>query len=134
MPKCRRGNRYYKRMGRRRVKKNARITLLIFWIIAIFILTGYPGLRVPTLKVFPIDKLYHFILFFVLGILEYRLLKTAVFFIIGCSVVILAEMQQILIPGRGFEILDILFGLIGLSLSFLIFHQRGLLRNATSKT
>ena len=116
------------------MKKNARVILLIFWIIVIFILTGYPSLRVPTLKHFPIDKLYHFVLFFILGLLEYRLLKTALFFTIGCSVVIIAEIQQLFISGREFEILDILFGIIGLIASYLIFHRRSLIRNAISKT
>ena len=121
-------------MGRRGMKKNAKIVLLIFWIIAIFILTGYPGLRVPTLKEFPIDKVYHFILFFILGILEYRILKISVFFAVGCGVVVLAEIQQLFIPGRGFELLDMVFGFIGLVLSFLIFHNQSFLKNALSKT
>ena len=116
------------------MKKSAKVILLIFWIITIFILTGYPGLRVPTIKEFPIDKLYHFMLFFILGILEYRLLKTVLFFAIGGSVVMLAELQQLFIPGRGFELLDILFGFIGLTVSFIIFHYRRLFRNVISKT
>jgi len=134
LPKCGKSNRCYQGMGRRRMKKNSRIILLVFWVIAIFILTGYPSLKVPTLKHFPIDKLYHFILFFILGLLEYRLLKTTVFFAVGCSVVILAELQQLFVPGREFEILDILFGMIGLISSYIIFHHRSLIRNVISKT
>ncbi len=116
------------------MKKNTKVLLLIFWILIIFVLTGYPTLRVPTIKDLPIDKLYHFILFFVLGILEYRLLKTCLFFAIGCSVAFLAEFQQIFIPGRGFELLDIGFGLLGLLVSYMIFHRRSAIRNAISKT
>jgi len=116
------------------MNKNARVILLIFWIIVIFVLTGYPNLRVRTLEPFPIDKIYHFILFFILGLLEYRFLKTAIFFAIGCSVVMLAELQQLFIPGRSFEILDIVFGMIGLVLAYIIFHRRSLIRNAISKT
>jgi len=116
------------------MKKNTKVLLLIFWIIVIFVLTGYPTLRVPTIKDLPIDKLYHFILFFVLGILEYRLLKTYLFFAIGCSVALLAEFQQILIPGRGFELLDIGFGFLGLLVSYMIFRSRSAIRNAVSKT
>lgn len=116
------------------MKRNERIILLILWIIVIFILTGYPSLRVPKLEQFPIDKLYHFLLFFILGMLEYRLLKTTVFFIIGLSIVVLAETQQLIIPGREFELLDILAGMIGLLAAFMIFHRRRFAKNAISKT
>lgn len=116
------------------MKKNTKVLLLIFWIIVIFILTGYPKLKVPTIEYIGLDKLFHFAIFFILGILEYRLLKTYLFFAIGCSVALLAEFQQILIPGRGFELLDIGFGFLGLLISYVIFHSRSAIRNAISKT
>lgn len=116
------------------MKKGAKVLLLVFWILAIFILTGYPKLKVPTIEYFGLDKLFHFIVFFILGVLEYRLLKTHLFFAIGGSVVLLAEFQQILIPGREFEMLDICFGLLGLFVSYMVFHGRRMIGNVISKT
>ncbi|MGB3478864.1 MAG: VanZ family protein [bacterium] len=116
------------------MKEKTKVLLLIFWIIVIFVLTGYPKLKVPTIEYIGLDKLFHFAIFFILGILEYRLLKTWFFFAIGCSVAFLAEFQQIFIPGRGFELLDIGFGLLGLLFSYVIFHRRSAIRNAISKT
>lgn len=116
------------------MKKGTKILLLIFWILVIFILTGYPKLKVPTIEYIGLDKLFHFIMFFILGILEYRLLKTHLFFAIGSSVVLLAEFQQILIPGREFEMLDICFGLLGLFVSYMVFRSRRMIKNVISKT
>jgi VanZ family protein len=121
-------------MGRRRMKKSARIALLAFWVIVIFVLTGYPHLGVPKIQDIPIDKVYHFVLFFILGLLEYRLFKTGIYFAVGCSIAILAEVQQIFIPGRGFEILDILAGLTGLVISYILFYRRIFKKHAVSKT
>ena len=116
------------------MKNNVRIILLVFWIIVIFVLTGYPSLKTPEIKEFPVDKLYHFFIFFILGILEYRILKTHLFFLLGCSVVIIAELQQLLIPGRNFEILDMFAGVIGLLIAYIIFKWRSTLKNEVSKT
>ncbi len=116
------------------MKKSAKILLLVFWILSIFILTGYPKLKVPAIEHIGLDKLFHFIIFFILGILEHRLLKTHLFFAIGGSVVLLAEFQQILIPGREFEMLDICFGLLGIFVSYMVFHGRRIIGNVISKT
>ncbi|NOR17810.1 hypothetical protein GQ543_08920 [candidate division WOR-3 bacterium] len=116
------------------MKNNVRIILLVFWIIVIFVLTSYPSLKTPEIKEFPVDKLYHFFIFFILGILEYRILKTYLFFLFGCSVVIIAELQQLLIPGRNFEILDMFAGVIGLLIAYIIFKWRSTLKNEVSKT
>jgi VanZ family protein len=116
------------------MKNNVRIILLVFWIIVIFVLTGYPSLKTPKIEEFPVDKLYHFLIFFILGIFEYRLLKTYLFFLLGCSVVIIAELQQLLIPGRDFEMFDIFAGVIGLLIAYIVFKWRSTLKNEISKT
>ncbi len=116
------------------MKKNFRTALLVCWVVIIFFLAGYPSLRTPTIKEVPVDKLYHFIIFFVLGVLEYRVLKRNLFFIIGCSVAIVAEVQQLIIPGREFEILDIVAGILGLLIVYLILKWRSVTKNAVSKT
>jgi VanZ family protein len=115
------------------MRKNIPIAILVVWIVVIFILTGYPSLKTPHVKEFPFDKLYHFALFFVLGILEYRILKNYLFFVFGCTIAVCAELQQLIIPGRDFEVFDIIAGLIGLFLSFVIFRRRDLLKDEISK-
>ncbi len=116
------------------MRNSVRIVMLVLWILVIFILTGFPSLRTPNIKDVPFDKLYHFIIFFVLGILEYRVLRNISFFILGCCVAIVAELQQIIIPGREFEIIDIGAGVLGLIVAYVIFNRRRILRGAIPKT
>jgi len=116
------------------MKTNIQRMLLILWIVIIFVLTGYPSLETPRIKGFPIDKIYHFIVFFVLGLLEMKLLNTKGFFLLGCSVVLLAEFQQKFIPGRHFEVLDIAAGLLGLVVIYFILRLRKGFKHGLSKT
>jgi len=115
------------------MKRNIQKLLLILWIVIIFILTGYPTLETPKIKEFPVDKLYHFFVFFIMGLLETRLLKTKYFFLLGCSVVFLSEFQQIFIPGRDFEMLDIIAGIMGLVVIYFIYKAKGVFNNDLSK-
>ena len=114
------------------MKRKTRTIFLILWIIIILMLTGYPTLETPKIKEIPIDKLYHFIIFFILGALEIGLVKTRQFFMLGCGVVVVAEVQQIFIPGREFEILDIAAGILGLIVIYFVFKKRSP-RNDLSK-
>ncbi len=106
------------------MKRNVRRALLILWIVIIFVLTGFPMLEVPKLHEIPIDKLYHFIVFFVMGLLAARLLSVTGYIIVGMVVVLLAEFQQLVIPGRDFELMDIVAGIIALAVSFFIFREK----------
>jgi len=119
-------------MGRK-LKNTVKIVLLVSWIIVIFVVTGYPGLQTPHLEKYPLDKFYHFILFFVLGIFEYRTVRTSYFFIVGVPVVLIAEFQQIFIPGRAFEFMDIAAGFIGLCFAYFVFKGYGKIKHAVSK-
>lgn len=115
------------------MKHTTKIVIMVVWIVIIFVLTGYPALEPPTIKEFPIDKLYHLIIFFILGFLQFRVLKTTLFFIVGISIIALAEVQQLIIPGREFELLDMLAGLIGLCIAFAILKRRVNIQNAVPK-
>ena len=106
------------------MSRTVRIILLIIWIMIIFVLTGYPSLRPPQIQNFPTDKLYHFIIFFILAFLERPLLKPLHFILLGISVALIAEVQQLFVPGRDWEILDIGAGIAGLMAGFLIFKKR----------
>ena len=107
------------------MKKNVRRIMLVVWIVIIFVLTGYPKLEVPELKQFPLDKLYHFIVFFVMGLLASKLMRAKGFFILGIVVVLMAELQQLVIPGREFEPLDIVAGILALIVSYFVFREKG---------
>jgi uncharacterized membrane protein len=115
-------------MGRR-VKKKIQVFLLVFWIIAILVVMGYPSLKAPHIGNTPID----FAVFFVLGVLEYRLLHPRLFFLLGCVVVITGEIEQLVSPGRSFELLDIAAGALGLLASYLFLKMHGWYREV-SKT
>ncbi|MGB9720133.1 MAG: VanZ family protein [bacterium] len=106
------------------MKRSIDLLLLIIWIVVIFVLTGYPGLESPKIKEFPIDKFYHFLLFFIYGLLAMRTLNIAVYFSTGILIIIAAEVQQIFVPGRDFEILDMVAGGFGLVVIYLIFVLR----------
>jgi VanZ family protein len=90
----------------------------------IFVLTGYPKFNVPKVKNLPVDKLYHFVVFFILGLIAARLMKYRSFFVVGLLVVLLAECQQLIIPGRDFEVADMLAGVLALIVSYLIFKEK----------
>lgn len=105
--------------------KNTRRALLVVWIVVIFVLTGFPMLEAPDVDNVPIDKLYHFLVFFVMGLLGANLLDRRVFFLLGSGVVLLAECQQLIIPGRRFEWLDMIAGAAGFFVSFMVFRKRG---------
>lgn len=107
------------------MKRNVRRVLLILWIIIIFALTGYPKLEVPKVKSMHLDKIYHFVAFFIMGFLAARLLSVRGFFMVGLAVLVLAEFQQLVIPGRLFELSDIAAGGVGLVISYFIFRQQG---------
>jgi VanZ family protein len=107
------------------MKKRVRRVLLIVWIIVIFVLTGYPKLEVPEMTHFQLDKLYHFVVFFIMGFLASRLLSIRGFFILGFAVLLLAEFQQLFIPGRKFEVLDIVAGGVAVIVSYFVCRQRG---------
>ena len=76
------------------MKKNVRWGLLVLWIIVIFVLTGYPKLEVPEMKELPLDKIYHFVVFFILGFLAVRLLNVKGFFLLGIIVVLLGRIPE----------------------------------------
>lgn len=103
------------------MKRSIDLLLLVFWIAVIFFLTGFPSLESPKIREIPIDKFYHFLLFFVYGILGLRVLNLGIYFVSGILIVITAETQQIFIPGRDFEFFDIIAGFIGLLAVYAIY-------------
>jgi len=115
------------------MRSNIQIVVLILWIVVIFVLTGYPSLKTPKIGEFPIDKLYHFIFFFILGVLEFRILSAYLFFLLGFGVAVTTEVRQLFIPGRDFEILDIAAGVLGLVTIYIIYKLKELQKDDVSK-
>jgi VanZ family protein len=115
------------------VKPRVRAALLIVWIAIILFLTAYPSFPTPKIRSFPIDKVCHFFLFFLFGLFARPVLRPVKFFVIGIGLVIVAELQQLLIPGREFEIMDMVAGGIGLAAFFVLSIPKGSGKNDLSK-
>jgi len=102
------------------MNRRTRIIFLIFWIVFIFLLTGYPTIPVPTIKQFPVDKVAHALIFLIMGLIQRRLFRVRLYCLLGAAVVLVAEFQQLIIPGRTFEIGDILAGLFGIAIPLIL--------------
>lgn len=95
---------------------------VILWTILILILSLVPHLEAPSIGVKREDLIAHFFMYFILGI---SLLRTVnqnfknIFYIIFFGILfgIFNEINQIWIPGRRFEFLDILSNSSGIILS-----------------
>jgi VanZ family protein len=117
-----------------RMNKRVRVALLVLWIVIILILTGYPSIKTPHIDEFPLDKFYHFVLFFIFGILAFRVVHMYFLFMLGIGVALIAELQQLVIPGREFELLDIGTGILGLLVSVAIYKVRSVYKHEIPKT
>jgi VanZ family protein len=116
------------------MKTGVRVTFLIVWIAVILFLTAYPTIPTPRIKSFPVDKVAHIALFLIFGILARPILKPRMYFLLGGVLIVIAEFQQLLIPGRDFEIMDMIAGAVGLAAYYLISLPKRSLKNGLSKT
>jgi len=116
------------------MKRGVRFFLLVVWIAIIIFLTGYPSLRTPKIREFPVDKIVHFVIFFLFGLFARTLLKPLKYFLFGTALILVAEFQQLFIPGRTFEILDMAAGALGLVAYFIITLPIRSTKNGLSKT
>jgi VanZ family protein len=115
------------------VKTGVRVAMLIVWVAVILFLTACPSLPEPRIKSFPVDKVAHFILFFIFGIVARPVLKPLKYFGLGAALILIAELQQLFIPNRDFEIMDMIAGAIGLAVYFLVSRPKRSLKNDLSK-
>lgn len=113
---------------------SARVTLLILWVVVIFVLTGYPAMDAPRTEILHFDKVAHFAMFAIYGMLALRLMKRLAYFLSGLVIVIVAEAQQAFVPGRDVEPLDVLAGALGLVVVFAIAELTRSRRRAIPKT
>ena len=78
----------------------------------------------------PLRELMHFIEYFIFGMLLFNTLnnykikkKFILSIIISFTYIVLDEIHQIFIPGRAFEILDIILDLLGATISIYILNK-----------
>jgi len=115
------------------VKPRVRAALLVVWIGIVLFLTAYPTIPTPKIKSFPIDKVCHFFLFFIFGLFARPILRPVKYFGVGVGLILIAECQQLFIPGREFEIMDMVAGLVGLVVFFLLSLPKRSWKNDLSK-
>lgn len=106
---------------------------LIIWSILLLFLTWYPKVEMPNLGFEAQDKVAHFFVFFMLGLLacrafskyEIKRMPDAVreSLIFGIPFGCINEIVQIWIPGRTFDLLDGLANLIGVLFAVLLFRK-----------
>ena len=128
------------------MKKRVSILLVIIWMIFIFIMSSFDadtssnqsGLIVNIISnilnvsdidliTFIIRKLAHFMEYFILGILicnsVYIYNKKNIYGIIICSIYAFSdEIHQIFVPGRSFQIRDIIIDILGSMVGIIIFY------------
>ncbi len=112
------------------MKRKLYLILLIVWSIVIFTVSSIPSLKVPSVgHIFGIDKIAHFLEYFILASLLYKVLainsltkKKIVFTLLLTGLVIpgIDELHQNLIPGRLCSIYDYLADVLGFSIVILI--------------
>lgn len=109
--------------------------LFWLWAITIFILSSLPNIPTQEINIwdepFRLDYLEHFGVFFILGAcyilwksdsLGIFLFKKNIWAITGLiAFASLDELHQIWIPGRSFNLLDLIYNVLGLAIVFVLF-------------
>lgn len=92
------------------------------WLIVVIGLTSFPLRTVPEVRVFGVDKLFHFFLFSVLVLFFFfgfnkKSWKILFFFILFAGI---NELYQYYVPGRDVNIFDFVFNLSGVGIAYWI--------------
>ena len=96
------------------------MTVLIIYIGIILVATGLPIPEGLPETAFPLDKITHFSIFFLLSFYALKILNRRDAFIVMIGVAIWSELQQFFVPVRSVELPDLLSNLIGGSIPFAI--------------
>ncbi|MBN2000723.1 VanZ family protein [candidate division KSB1 bacterium] len=102
------------------------------WGCFILAVTSYPKIEIPDIGFDAVDKLAHFVVYFIFGYLLIRsftegeglklstgIKKTS---LIGIGFAMFDEFHQLFIPGRAAEFLDLLADILGIILAQLAFY------------
>lgn len=94
--------------------------MFIIWALILFTLTSYPKLTTGAPNIVGIDKVAHFIMYFIFAFLFMRMRKDVnpkpqlrYLLILSLIVPIIDELHQIPISGRSFSVWDIVADLMG---------------------
>ncbi len=123
------------------IKKNSKFIFFLYFIV-IIIMSSIPQIPIPKIKAFDsiirLDYFVHFIEYFILSIffILWRLDNRSVFrfktfllyIVIGLSIAFLDEFHQILIPGRAFNIIDIMFDAFGFIMGIFVMYRSNKVR------
>jgi VanZ family protein len=103
------------------------------WAFLIIAITSYPKLETPDIGFDAQDKLYHFIIYFVFGVLLMRAFTQARYdslipalkksAMIGVVFAVFDELHQLLIPGRQGDVLDAIADICGILGSIFLFFM-----------
>lgn len=102
---------------------------LVLWFVVIWTASSLPGKHLPTGKIVSLDKMAHFSVYFVLGILTNRLLRGLgvatkrvwwIYLILVISAA-LDELHQYFIPQRSVSVWDFVANAAGLGAAFSVF-------------
>ena len=107
----------------------------LLWLLGILVVTLTPGEQLPeTPDVIGFDKLVHFSLFFILTFLWYRVGREhrkeklnkikfiTNYLVFGIGIAILVEYLQRFIPGRSFDLWDMVANLLGGAVGTVCFY------------
>ncbi len=118
-----------------KIKKKERLFrfLFWFWLSAIIIISSIPGLSIPKMNIvkfeFRLDYVFHFIIYFIFSIIffiwkingkkqrKFNLL--AMMIILSVILAVFDEFHQMLIPGRTFNPVDLIYNCAGLFTGFI---------------
>lgn len=106
----------------------------LLWMLLIWTLSSIPAQDVPSVKIWSFDKVAHFTIYFILGLLINRYLsygkigikKTLLLYVILLLSAGLDEWHQHYIPGRSVTIYDFLANATGLIVAFFLYNRRHL--------
>jgi membrane-bound lytic murein transglycosylase A len=100
---------------------NLKKIILGIYIFAIYIACLWPGDKLPQVSVNHFDKIVHFSMYFILGILLHQILeqKKRILFLVAILIGISIELLQTQVPFRSFELMDILANTIGAGVGIL---------------
>ncbi|MFA7543529.1 MAG: VanZ family protein [Candidatus Cloacimonadaceae bacterium] len=115
------------------MKQRIWLWLCILWMLLIWVLSSIPSQQLPSYNVIGLDKIAHFGVYFVWGILAnlwfyYRQFSGKKVWAIGLIMLALAaadESHQYFIPGRDLSIYDFFANALGLISAFVAFKYLG---------
>ncbi|MDY6915888.1 MAG: VanZ family protein [Candidatus Cloacimonadota bacterium] len=97
--------------------------LFYIWLAAIFVVTSFPTSALPSDKIMGIDKLGHFGVYLILAFLMLKKDNSILrrkHYLLALIIPVIDEVHQIFIPGRYFDLFDLIADFLGFTVIFLL--------------